>query len=722
MATLDEDRYLIYMDTGGTFSDAIIIRRDGSFVTGKASTTPANLADCFFNCIEAATRELGKPLREVMSKSDLLGFGTTAGTNALLTRVGGPRLGLITTKGFEDTTIIMRAVARSAGLGLVEAMHVAGTDKPEPIVPRKLIKGVTERVDSLGKVVIPLYEHEVRQAVAELLQEGVEGIAVCFLWSFLNEVHERRAKEIIAEMAPDTPVSIAVEVSRLMREYPRYNSTIINLFIGRPVRELFQRVKVRLKENGYNKPLLVMQAAGGVSRSEVVQPITTLHSGPVGGLVGVEFFKNLYGFKNVMGSDVGGTSFDVSVVPEEGPQYVREPIVARFNLANPMLEIISIGAGGGTIAYVDKVTKTLRVGPRSAGADPGPVCYAKGGTEPTVTDADVVMNRIDPGYFLGGKIKLYRDMAYAAIKEKIADPMGMDVYKAAHAICEIIDSHMSDIVASTLRERGYDPESFVLFSFGGAGPTHCAGYSHGIGFKKVIVPPFAATFSAFGASTADVMHRYESSPVIVMPNIPYSVATQRFHLSSLDELPPSAVERFNKTYETIEERAFKDMQDEGFKRQEIKIRYIVEARYGGQLDEVVFQVPVSRIKTVEDFRAVLQGFEDEYAKLYSEIAMYPQGGMEIITMVIVASAPTFKPQLKVWDYVGPDSAAALKGRREVYFKDRFVEAPVCAMERLACGNIVMGPAIIEGVDTTFVVPRDRKITIDQFLNMVMEVA
>lgn len=720
MAEGTKERYVIYLDTGGTFSDCVTIKEDGTFKSGKASTTPEDLEACFFNCIEAASSKMGNSLTDTLSKTRLLGFGTTAGTNAILTRVGGPKLGLITTKGMEDTTIIMRTVGRFADLGINESMHIAATDRPEPLVPRRLIKGVTERINSKREVVIPLYEDEVRNAVKELVAEGVEGIAVITLWSFLNDSHEKRIKEIIKEMAPNLEVCISAEVTPLIREYSRFNTTIINLYIGRPVRKLFGKIENRLKSYGYNLPLLVMQASGGLSKSGVVEPITTLHSGPVGGLEGVEFLKNLYGFKNCMGSDVGGTSFDICVVPEEGVKDLREAIVNRFHLRNPMREIISIGAGGGTIGHIDKLSGKLRVGPFSAGSVPGPVCYNQGGTEPTVTDADLVMNRIDPNYFLGGKMKLDREKSVAAIKEKLADPLGMSVEEAAFGICAIVDTTMRSIISATLGERGLDPEKFVLFGFGGAGPTHCAGYSHGMRFDKVIVPPYAATFSAFGASTADVRHRYTTSPYIVVPHLPYDLRTRNFRLSSLANFPGDAIERFNYVNENFEKDAYQDMQDEGFKKEDVRLEYKIEARYGGQLWEISSTSPINRIKSLNDLQTLISAFENKYESLYGIEAKYPEGGLEIITMSLEVSAPTIKPIFPKRESMGPDPAKALKGKREVYFGESFVPTMVYEMASLNSGNLVKGPAIIEGVDTCLVIPPDRKVTIDQYLNMVME--
>ena len=714
-----DGRYVVYLDTGGTFSDCVIIKEDGSFVTGKALTTQDDLEICFFNAIDNAARHLGKDLKGVLKNCDLLGFGTTAGTNALIT-LQGPKLGLIITTGFEDTTIMMRGVGRWAGIHPFISMHVPATDKPEPLIPRYLIKGVTERIDTVGNVVVPLYEQEVREAVRELLDEGVEGIAVCLLCSYVNDVHEKRVAEIIGEMSPAMPVSKSHIVSPLIRDYARTNSTIADLFVGSAVRDLFEKIKQKLANQGYTRPLLVMQAAGGLSRSEVVSPITTLHSGPVGGLTGVEFFMDVYGFKNAVGTDVGGTSFDVSLVPEEGAKFLREPVVARYNLQNPMREILTFGAGGGTIAYIDKLSGALRVGPQSAGSSPGPVCYDKGGVEPTVTDADVIMGRIDPDYFLGGTITLNKEKAEKAMKEKIADPLGMTVLEAAEAVCTIIDSYMRDALHTNFATRGLNVVDYACFAFGGAGAVHCAGYTKDMGFQKVIAAPFSATFSAFGASTANVLHRYESSPYSVFPYMEFSKTDRRFTLESLEGLSKEDLERFNRMYKDLEKRCYEDMAAEGFDRKDVQVVYPVQMRYGGQLDEVEFVSPVNQITTVDDFKSILTAFEKEYIKLYSEGALYPEGGVEIMGIALQGSAVVQTPAVPEKPLASEDPGPAKKGEREVYFEGRMVNTKIYDMNKLQAGNKIDGPAIIEGIDTNLVIPMNHKVFIDKYLNMVME--
>jgi len=328
------EKYRIYLDTGGTFTDVVVVRHDGSFFRGKSLTTYKNLEECFFNGISAAAESAGKTSQELLSSANEIGYGTTIGTNIMVTGKGGPKIGFITTKGHEDRTHIMRQ--RSAGLAPEDALHMISADKPKPLVPRMLIKGVTERVDSKGDVLIPLRDEEVEQAVKELIEAGVDGIAVGLLWSFLNSVHEDRCEEIIHGIDPEMAISLSHYVMPVVREYPRFLSCIIDLYIGKPLKKLLQRIENRLGEFGYHKPLLVMQAIGGVSQAKVVKPATTLHSGPVGGMIGVGFIKELYGYQNAVGSDVGGTSFDITISSPTREEFIREPVVGRYEIANPM--------------------------------------------------------------------------------------------------------------------------------------------------------------------------------------------------------------------------------------------------------------------------------------------------------------------------------------------------------------------------------------------------
>jgi len=719
-ASGDKMGYIIYIDTGGTFSDCIILSPDGTFVTGKSPTTPKDLSQGFFAAIEVAALQMGKTIDSILSNTTILGYGTTEGTNIVVTGTGASHLGLITNRGHEDRTLVGRL--RAAGLPRKKGMHVPRAFKAEPLVPRERIRGVTERLDCRGSVVIPLREAEVKQAVRELLDQGVEGIAVGLLWSFLNPKPERRIAEIIEEMSPGLPVSLSSTVAPIFREYPRFMTTIIDLYIGKALKELLERIGSRLADHGYTYPLLVLQATGGLARSEIVKPVTTLHSGPVGGFAGVEFMKDLYGFDNAVGADMGGTSFDVCVSPKGAIEYLREPIVGRFEICNPMREITTIGAGGGTMASVEKAANLLIVGPESAGAEPGPVCYDRGGTVPTITDADVVMNRIDSEYFLGGRFNLNREKALRAIKEQIADPLNMDVMAAAEGICRVLDANMGSTLRSSLAIRGAAPSEYALVVYGGAGATHCAGLTAGINFKEVIIPVFSAVFSAFGAATADIMHRYEASPFVTVTGIPYEQTTLQYEfneIKSLDDLRHEGIDRFNQMFAEIEERARADMQVEGISEDRITFNYEIQARYGGQLWELRANIPVNRINSIQDLKAVISAFEERYFDEYGLQAMAPRGGLQIITIAVEPVASKPKPRFLPAEDAGENPEKALAGEREVYFDGALKNFKVYLLRNLLPGNVVLGPSIIEGMDTTVPIPEDRKVVIDRYRNMLM---
>jgi N-methylhydantoinase A len=718
--TTNNGNYIIYVDTGGTFSDCIILKPDGTFVSGKAPTTPENLSQSFFDAIKVASSEMGQSLDDILRNTIVLGYGTTEGTNIVVTGKGSSQLGLITDRGHEDRTLIMRL--RAAGLQRRDAMRLPRADKPEPLIPRKNIRGITERIDCQGKLYIPLRENEVRRAVNELLEEGVEGIAVALLWSFLNPSHERRIAEIIDEIAPGLPVSLSSTVAPLVREYPRTMTTIIDLYIGKELKKLLGRIRSQLAEHGYRYPLLIMQAAGGLARSEIVNPVTTLHSGPVGGFIGVEFIKTLYGFENSVGADMGGTSFDICVSPKGRSEYLREPIVGRWEISNPMRDITTIGAGGGTLARVEKIANLLIVGPESAGAAPGPVCFDRGGEIPTITDADVVMNRIDSEYFLKGRYKLNKAKAAKAIMEKIAEPLKMDVMTAAEGICKVLDAKMGSTIRAALAIKGGDISQYALVVYGGAGPTHCAGFTAGMNFKEIIIPPFAAVFSAFGAATANITHRYEASPFLTIKDIPYDPTSLQFtfdEVRSLDDLRSEGMDRFNRIFGELEERARDDMRAEGLSQERYSFNYEIFGRYGGQLWEVRASIPINRINSVSDLKLVIKSFEDRYYDEYGLQAMGPRGGVQIITITVEVQGRIEKPMFTEREYMGANAEGALKGEREVYFDGGFRQSRIYAMDSLLPGNVVHGPSIIEGIDTTVVIPEDRQIFVDKYRNMLM---
>ncbi|MEE8109441.1 MAG: hydantoinase/oxoprolinase family protein, partial [bacterium] len=574
--------YSIGTDTGGTFTDVTVMSDDGEIYVEKSPTTPHNFAEGVLHSVERVSERMGITPRQLLSRCRQFKHGSTIATNALITREGS-RVGLITTRGFEDTTLIMRGIGRVAGLTEDEIKHQATAVKPAPLVPKDRIAGVTERVDFQGGVVIPLNLEEAEEALKYLVeQKNVEALAVNFLFSFINPEHERKVKELALQLygGRDLYISLASEICPVVREYARSNTVILNSTLGKTVEGYLQGLDVQLRSGGYRKKLLVMQANGGVVHMDNLVPIGTLGSGPSGGMMATKYTADSLGHRKVITTDMGGTSFDVGTLIDGLWPYLREPVVERFHISWPMIGIESIGAGGGTIAAVDPVTGRLRVGPRSAGADPGPACYGHGGTEPTVTDADLLLGILNPDYFLGGRMKLNRQRAEEALEEKVARPLGMTLAEAAGGIYDIINGHMSDLMRKQVVSSGQVPEDFVIYAYGGAGPVHAAAYARDLGVERIYVFPTSAVFSALGVATADVVHTAQRSFRYLMPVEPRVL---------------------NDRMSELEEELYAVMRQEGFRRKDVSFRRLFFMRYRRQLNELDIPVPAKRY-TAEDIR------------------------------------------------------------------------------------------------------------------------
>jgi N-methylhydantoinase A len=545
-----DQKYIIGIDTGGTFTDVVAVTPEGGILVEKAPTTPQDFSIGVIDALKELANSAGVSGEELLRQCQMLKHGTTVATNALINRAGS-KVGLITTRGFEDTTLIMRAIGRVAGLSEDEIKHQVACTKPEPIVPKRLIRGVTERIDFEGNVIIPINMEEAREAIRSLVEdEGVE--------------------QIYSDK--DVFCCFAHELCPVVREYARSNTVIINSFLGKTMRGYIDGLTSKLAKAGYGHPLLIMQANGGIVHEEEMSPIGTLSSGPAGGILASKYMADILEHKNAICTDMGGTSFDVGLLVDGLWRYAREPVVERFHISWPMIEVESIGAGGGTIARVEPVFGRLLVGPDSAGADPGPVCYDMGGIEPTVTDADLVLGYLDPDYFLGGRKRLNKEKAQAALKEKIALPLKMDMVEAAAGFYDVINAHMSDLIGKQVVRAGYTPEQFALYSFGGAGPVHAAAYAAEMGISKVYVFPSSAVFSAFGIAAADIVHTYAFSYRYRMPVDP---------------------DVLNSKLAEIEGRLLEMMEKEGIDRYDVEFRRIFHMRYRRQLNELDVPVPVT---------------------------------------------------------------------------------------------------------------------------------
>ena len=689
-------KFIIGVDTGGTFTDCVAIGEDGSVIWDKAHTTPQDHTVGILNAIENTSTRLGLSRSQLLSVTVALGIGSTVGLNALLARAGA-KTGLLTTRGHEDNLFIGRIHQKVAGLGEEEIKDVVHLDKATPLIPRALVCGINERVDYKGAVLAHLDLQEVESAAARLVQQGIESLAVCFLWSFMNSSHERAVRDLVEKRFPGIFVTLSSEVSPLLGEYERTATTAINASLGPIIARFMGRLLESLRSAGLSGPVLAMHSLGGVIPCEEAgdKAAHIMASGPVGGVMGAMNMGRMLGHKNIIVTDVGGTSFDVGLIVDGRPTLNRQPVFEKFTLAVPMIDVISIGAGGGSIAWVDAETRLLQVGPRSADALPGPACYDQGGNEPTVTDANLVLGRIDAGSFFGGRKKLAYDLARKAIEEKVARPLGMDLLKAAKGILEIVDSHMADLVRRVTVEQGYHPSEFLIYAYGGGGPLHVGSYARDIGVSEVLVSPYAPVFSGFGIAGCDIQRQYTRARPMTLP------------------APPA---QFNAIFSDLEAAAIRDaVQSAG----ELELERFLDMKFRRQVHNVRIPVPSGELRS-QEMDALMVNFEEAYERIYGKGTAYRKAGVEVSNFIVTATTKTYKPKLKEDEWEGEDPEPARVGERQVYFEE-FIQTPVFSMELLRPGNRIAGPAIVESPATTLLLHPRQTARVDRSRNLLLQV-
>src|SRR6188508_988375 len=511
--------YLVGIDIGGTFTDCAIVDGAGKLLTTKVPSTPGDFSRGMMDALDAGAKALGLELDHFCRDIAFLSHGTTVGTNTIIQKKGA-RVGLITTKGHEDAIHIMRGSRGYGGRDIRKVVHFPETSKPTPIVPKRLIRGVSERVDCFGEIVVPLNEFEAENAIRSLVDEGVQAIAICFLWSFRNPDHELRVKKLVQKIAPQLFVTCSYDIAPKWGEYERVTATAHNAYLGPVMSTYLGKVNDAVISLGYRHGLQITQCGGGTVPVERAgeAPLLTLDSGPVSGVTASMFLGAAMGEKNVITTDMGGTSFDVSIIYDGKPAYSFISNTDQYEYFLPKVDLQAIGAGGGSLVRVQPEARTMTVGPDSAGAFPGPVCYGRGGTVPTVTDAQLVLGYLDPDNFAGGRMKLDRQAALNAITG-LAAKIQMKPLECAAGICRIVELQMADVIRKVTVEKGFDPRDFVLFAFGGAGPAHAGVFAQELGVRKIVIPQrkAASTWCAFGAAAADVLHIFEHSEIMVTP-------------------------------------------------------------------------------------------------------------------------------------------------------------------------------------------------------------
>jgi N-methylhydantoinase A/oxoprolinase/acetone carboxylase beta subunit len=696
----------IDIDVGGTFTD-LVLSWEGRKIYKKMPTTPYDLSVCFLNVIGEAGKDLDLEADELLPKINLLRYSTTVAMNRLIERKG-PRLGLITTEGHEDCILIGKGAQWVDGTRPTERRNLAIQVKPKPLIEREFIVGVRERVDSFANVIRPLDESDARRKIRQLVDKGVRGFVISLLWSHINPEHEHRLKEIIREEYREyylgyMPVVLASDVIGRSGEYQRTMTAVLDAYLHRAMQMELSAMWDKLRDYHYSGPFMMVHNSGGMAEVFKTDAVRTYSAGPVAGLIGSSRFAKELGFKNVIATDVGGTSFDVGLVVEQSVRnYEFRPILDRWMVGITMLQTMSIGAGGGSIAWLNEmVGNRLEVGPQSAGSYPGPVCYDQGGEEPTVTDADLVLGYIDPDYYFGGRMLLNKNKAEEAIKIRIADPLGISITEAAMLIRKIVDANMGAAIRKEINLRGYDPKDFVLFAFGGGGPTHMAGYMGDI--PTSVLFPFSPVFSAQGSSVMDILHIYERSRRYML----MEPMTRRFN---------THFEDFNRLVEELIEKAKKELLGEGLPVDKAVFRLELDMLYGGQVHRKRSSSPLLFLQSEKDIQALYEAFETEFSETFSPLVVHPDGGVYVESFVLTAVIPAEQKPIPTFPKEGPDPSAAHKGTRFCYWDGSEArETPVYDYEALKTGNQVTGPAILETEYTTGVIPPGFRCTLDEHL-------
>ncbi len=689
---------LLALDTGGTMTDSFVVDEAANYTVGKAQTTPADEAIGVRNSFDDALGYWQTSFRESAASLDGVVYSGTAMLNRLLEREGEGDIGVITTRGFEDHHRMGRGIQSWADLSYAGRLHAREHEHPEPIVPRENIKGVRERVNMLGVPVVSIYEDEIRDAVEDLLDRDVRVICVCMIYSYANPTHEQTVKEIAeevkAERDDDTPVWLSSEQNPIRGETPRLNTLVLEAYAVEPSREQLYSIENALEDEGLDAPFRVLTSSGGTIAPDHDWLVETMLSGPIGGVFGSEFLADELGIDNLVCSDVGGTSFDVALITEGHYPTRWDQSLAQFLVNIPMTALDSIGAGTGSYLRVDRASGRIEVGPDSAGYRVG-VSNADDDVEtPTVTDCTALLGYINPDFFLGGDIPIDIDAAEAAITDQLADPIDEDPIETARGVLDIVERDMANELRSMVLGLGYSPENYSLVSYGGGGPLHAAGYSRPLEFQQVLVPDWAAAFSAFGCACADAAYRYDRSvDAILQPDF-----------SNAGEVGETLTEIFL----GLREQAATAFERDGIDPDSMDFQPAIRAQYTGMLDDLEVQIADIWDGSLDaaDVELVIERFEEEFGRVFQRAARSPENGYQITVAVGEGVAPSPKPSLPDETPVESDTPpeAASKGERAIYWDGDWHDATIWDMDEIQAGNVIEGPAVTEAPATTMVVP------------------
>ncbi len=679
MSEVSSSAFFIGIDVGGTFTDCVLVDSNGRSTVEKTFTTPRDPSEGVLNGLERLSKKAGLHFRDFLRRVQRIVHGTTITTNAVLTG-SGAKTGFITTKGFRDVLLMRR--------GIRENQFNSKYNPPIPLVQRNRTFTVSERIDCEGHEITPLDLEGAGEAIRGLRKAGVESVAVSFLFSFLNPQHELRVGELLAQEFPEAYVSLSTQVLPQLRAYERHSTTVLNAYVGPILARYLGRLTDRLKAAGFEGRLLIMQSNGGVMAPETAAGFAcrTLLSGPAGGPVAAIFYGDRAERKDLITMDMGGTSFDVSFIKGGEVAFTTAGEVGGHATAFPVLDIRTVGAGGGSIAWVDD-GGVLHVGPQSAGADPGPICYGRGGEDPTVTDADLVLGYLGMEDFLGGEFPLKLDAARQGIEQRIAKPLGIGVVAAAEGIYKIVNGTMADAIRLVSIAQGYDPRQCTLVVAGGAGAVHAAAIARELGIRSLLIPREASVFCAAGMLLSDLRHDY--------------VRTFAGELSTI------AKNKLEELYEEMTAEALRTLNEEGIREKDAALSYAVDLKYVGQFHEVT--LPFASLS--ESFAELQKSFDTRHRKLYGY--NLPGQPVEALHWRLTAIGRTERPAFGGAE-AKSKGAAVRKKSRDVIFDGHTIATDVYEGSDLNSESTIDGAAIVEEPTTTIVIPPGCRLFVNKF--------
>ncbi|THD02004.1 hydantoinase, partial [Panacagrimonas perspica] len=651
--------------------------------------------------------KLNLDMLDVLSEVDSVRYATTLGTNALIQRKG-PKVALLVTCGYESTVPLARGRGYGEGLSEKSQADLPGACRPAPLVPVPMIAGVRERLDAVGNVLMPLDEKDLRTKIRNLVDRGAQSFCVALVNSVANPMHERRVQEILLEEYPEhmlgaMPIVMSHKVAGRKGEYVRASSTIMDAFLHDVMYHGLSSLELNLRESNYKKPMLVIHNSGGMAQLNSTDALQTIHSGPVAGVSASDHLAREADLGNVICTDMGGTSFDIGLVVEGGVKhYDFNPVIERWMVSVPMIHLVTLGAGGGSICRYDRMYNTVQVGPESAGSNPGPACYDRGGLKPTVADADLVLGYLDPANYAGGAIKLKANRAKQAIEDEICEPLDISVTEAALMIKRKVDANMANGIATELRARGYDPSNFTLLAYGGNGPLHGCGIASQLGIDRMLVPPFCSVFSAVGAGNMHQLHIHEKSLFMWI----FDSNTRRLY---------NDYEKFNKIVAELEENGRQDLLRQGMNPGDIKHKLELDMRYGNQLATTTVVAPKLRFESMDDVMAIIKQFSVDYGNRFGKGSEAPEAGIRINTVRVQSYVELETVNLGKLRAKSTKAAGPAEGSRKCYFvgHEGAVDTAVFSHEKLDVGTVVTGPAVVISAVTTYLVEPGWKVEIGE---------